>query len=428
MPLDQAVSTQIPPSNQVTVTAPAPIKAFSDGDAGPSFKDVLDIINPLQHIPIINTIYRHLTGDEEGAVADVAGGALYAGPVGLVGSMIDLAVKGGTGRSIGDNVLHWLGLDDDDEKTQPSQTQAQQAQQAQQTATAVAPPPAVTIQALAALPARQRGEDKSDRKDARQGDKADAVDGPSKAGDYLVFGGGANQPIPLTPSQPTAPAMAAASPAGQDVSGPARQGQFMVFGGASQPAPSIPAQAEAAPVQTAAADVGSAGHQGEYWVFGATAVPAAPAKPVQLAQASAAFPTPAPIAAPAPMPPVATSVTGNSPLPPIGSPHTDAVANSVPPGGGPAQLSPLPSRSFAAPARRAQVTPNALPMPTTGPAAVPHNVVPSQALHGQAQADQSWFVNAVNVGLDRYAAAQRLAGPEDLAASATAGAQSTALH
>src|SRR5271166_4743680 len=91
----------------VTATAPAakpPIQAFNESD-GPSFSDVLDILNPLQHIPIINTIYQHLTGDKEGAVADVAGGTLWAGPIGLVASLVDLAVKSDSGKSVSDNIL-----------------------------------------------------------------------------------------------------------------------------------------------------------------------------------------------------------------------------------------------------------------------------------------------------------------------------------
>ena len=44
------------------------LQTFAEGDDSPSFKDVLDTINPLQHIPIINTIYRELTGDQPGAV------------------------------------------------------------------------------------------------------------------------------------------------------------------------------------------------------------------------------------------------------------------------------------------------------------------------------------------------------------------------
>ena len=34
------------------------------GDDGFGFDDVLDAINPLQHIPIVSTIYRAITGDK----------------------------------------------------------------------------------------------------------------------------------------------------------------------------------------------------------------------------------------------------------------------------------------------------------------------------------------------------------------------------
>ena len=34
------------------------------GEDGFDFWDVLDVINPLQHIPFVNTLYREMTGDE----------------------------------------------------------------------------------------------------------------------------------------------------------------------------------------------------------------------------------------------------------------------------------------------------------------------------------------------------------------------------
>jgi hypothetical protein len=342
MSTDPAPAAQ--PAATVTVTAPAPIKAFSEGEDGPSFKDVIDIINPLQHIPIINTLYRHLTGDEEGAVADVGGGTLYMGPVGLIGSLVDLAVKAESGKSIGDNILSWLGMgDDDDASAEAAQAaQAQQQVQQQQTAAVTAPLPAVTAQALAPLPARQRGDDR------------------------------------------------------KDSSGPSRQGNYLVFGSA-QPQTSADARV------SASADAGDAavGRQGDYMVFGVS-VPATPAAPpVQLAQA-------------APMAPASASVTPQSPLPSVGSSPAAPVA-ATPPG-----LTPLPARSFAAPPRRIQVTPNALPMPTTGPAAIPGHMAPSQAIPAQAmtEADANWFVAAMNNGLNKYAAAQKLADQSGTDASA----------
>jgi hypothetical protein len=94
----------------------------------------------------------------------------------------------------------------------------------------------------------------------------------------------------------------------------------------------------------------------------------------------------------------------------------------------PAGLTPLPSRTFAAPARRNQVTPNALPMPTTGPAAVPGHAAPTQAIpSGLSQDNANWFTQAMSANLDKYAAAQKLADQSVAnSASAAAGAQASA--
>ncbi len=54
-----------------------------------SFHDVLDAINPLQHLPIIGTIYRHLTGDTIGNAARVVGDTLYGGPIGLATTLVN---------------------------------------------------------------------------------------------------------------------------------------------------------------------------------------------------------------------------------------------------------------------------------------------------------------------------------------------------
>ena len=51
---------------------------------GLTFGDVLDIINPLQHIPIVSSIYRMATGDEIGVGSRILGGALFGGPLGLL--------------------------------------------------------------------------------------------------------------------------------------------------------------------------------------------------------------------------------------------------------------------------------------------------------------------------------------------------------
>lgn len=47
------------------------------------FADFLDVINPLQHIPIVSTIYRAITGDTISPAANVMGSALFGGPAGV---------------------------------------------------------------------------------------------------------------------------------------------------------------------------------------------------------------------------------------------------------------------------------------------------------------------------------------------------------
>jgi len=55
-----------------------------EGKHGITFADLLDIINPLQHIPVISTIYRAITGDEIGLGSRLVGGALFGGPAGFI--------------------------------------------------------------------------------------------------------------------------------------------------------------------------------------------------------------------------------------------------------------------------------------------------------------------------------------------------------
>ena len=72
--------------------------------AGPSadfsFWDLLDVINPLQHIPIVSSIYRRLTGDEISPHARILGATLYGGPIGLIASTQIALLEQASGHSI----------------------------------------------------------------------------------------------------------------------------------------------------------------------------------------------------------------------------------------------------------------------------------------------------------------------------------------
>lgn len=81
------------------------------------FGDLVDIVNPLQHIPVISTIYRHLTGDKIGTPEKIAGDTLYSGLSGLISSVGDAIFTEVTGNSVGDTVYAYVFGDD-----APSQT------------------------------------------------------------------------------------------------------------------------------------------------------------------------------------------------------------------------------------------------------------------------------------------------------------------
>ncbi len=74
-------------------------------------------MNPLQHLPVVGTVYRALTGDKMGDVEKVAGDTLYGGPIGLVSSLADVAFEKITGKSFEDTAIGWVGLGGSESKT-----------------------------------------------------------------------------------------------------------------------------------------------------------------------------------------------------------------------------------------------------------------------------------------------------------------------
>jgi hypothetical protein len=57
------------------------LKRLFFSNDGLTFGDIIDVINPLQHIPVVSTIYWELTGDKISPAARMAGGALFGGPI-----------------------------------------------------------------------------------------------------------------------------------------------------------------------------------------------------------------------------------------------------------------------------------------------------------------------------------------------------------
>jgi hypothetical protein len=104
------IETAFMPS--AAASAPPPkgdAKLWQDGDF--SFGDLLDLVNPLHHIPVVGTIYRALTGDQIGNLPRLVGSLALGGPIGLVGGMVSVAVKDMTGRDPGEHVAALVGLE-----------------------------------------------------------------------------------------------------------------------------------------------------------------------------------------------------------------------------------------------------------------------------------------------------------------------------
>lgn len=152
VPMSFASAVQDPEAFFGTPPAEHHLPAYAEGDDSPSFKDVLDTINPLQHLPIISTIYRELTGDQPGAVSRVLGGALYGGPIGLAYEMVNSAIDDQTGMDVGGHT--WAMLFDDTPEDQAIKVAdaangAASATAPQQVAAALGAPAGTAIDAAA---------------------------------------------------------------------------------------------------------------------------------------------------------------------------------------------------------------------------------------------------------------------------------------
>ena len=77
-------------------------------DNSMGFADFLDVINPLQHIPVVSTLYRELTGDTMSEAARMAGGALWGGPAGVIGALANTITNAEAGGDIGATALAYL--------------------------------------------------------------------------------------------------------------------------------------------------------------------------------------------------------------------------------------------------------------------------------------------------------------------------------
>jgi len=84
-----------------------------------SFGDFLDMINPLQHIPVVSSLYRAATGDSINPISRIAGDAMYGGVLGLasaglsaLGAIGDEAIAAANDGQSGSMMIASLFKDD----------------------------------------------------------------------------------------------------------------------------------------------------------------------------------------------------------------------------------------------------------------------------------------------------------------------------
>jgi hypothetical protein len=110
------------------------------GGATFGFGDFLDIINPIQHIPLLGALYRDLTGDEIAPPARIIGGTLFGGPLGFLVSLARSVVEEAAGADLGALALAALTGDSEREEETPRKATLPTAAAAAPAATQAVPP------------------------------------------------------------------------------------------------------------------------------------------------------------------------------------------------------------------------------------------------------------------------------------------------
>lgn len=125
---DQRIELALTPNDAENTGAADTGDMSMFGADGFTFADLVDIVNPLQHLPIVSTLYRNETGDDLAPAPRVMGATLFFGPIGLVGALANIAVESTTGKDIGENVASWVGISAEEPATPSDDTPAMVAE------------------------------------------------------------------------------------------------------------------------------------------------------------------------------------------------------------------------------------------------------------------------------------------------------------
>ena len=120
--LDRSVAASSPA--QAVNSTKTEGKAFHPfGEDGFSFLDLIDVVNPLHHIPVVGPLYRDITGDEIDLLPQITGSTLFFGPIGAGLAAVDVVLKETTGSDTGDHILAMLRNPTTTQATETTTTQ-----------------------------------------------------------------------------------------------------------------------------------------------------------------------------------------------------------------------------------------------------------------------------------------------------------------
>lgn len=107
----------ITPSTEIALSTPDEAESQESefsffGEDGFTFADLVDVVNPLQHIPVVSTMYREASEDTLDPGARMMGSTLFFGPIGLASSVVNVLIEQGTGKDIGAHIASAILPDD----------------------------------------------------------------------------------------------------------------------------------------------------------------------------------------------------------------------------------------------------------------------------------------------------------------------------
>ncbi|PWC44818.1 hypothetical protein TSO221_16830, partial [Azospirillum sp. TSO22-1] len=141
VPLDSAAPR--PAGTPIGASVSSIVRSSTDdpynATADLSFGDFLDMINPLQHIPVVGTIYRAVTGDTIKPASQVIGGIAFGGPIGGAAAIVNAIITQANGRSLEDSMLAGLGIGTGEPTVEVADASAAQAPAPQAAPAAPAP-------------------------------------------------------------------------------------------------------------------------------------------------------------------------------------------------------------------------------------------------------------------------------------------------